>query len=119
MLWLKMKTAPKGFDELLLDAVDEAFLSLGESVRKSIYYNLETKFKVSRNEIPQNLKSFQESLEKIFGVAARFLEILIMKNLYKKIGCPFPLNENELLEFIKYVETAKETLDKLQNSESY
>ncbi|MGF3523005.1 MAG: hypothetical protein ACQXXJ_07920 [Candidatus Bathyarchaeia archaeon] len=111
-----MDAEPKGFDEILLDSIDEAFLSLGESVRKSIYYNIEIKFKVPRHEIPQNLQGFQESLEKIFGVAARFLEILIMKNLYKKIGCPFTVNKTELLEFTKYVDAAKQNFNKPKNT---
>jgi hypothetical protein len=100
---------PQDFDPLLLTAIDEALLSLGDSVRTSIYYHLERNFKVNRNAIPQNLDQFQTALEKIFGLGARFLEILIMKNLYAKVNCPFVLENKEELEFVKYVEAARQT----------
>jgi hypothetical protein len=95
------------FDKLLLSSIDEALNSLGESVKQSIYFHVENKFKIPREEIPENLKEFQTSLEKIFGVGARFIEILIMKNLYLKIGIPLKMNKEGELEFIEYVATAK------------
>jgi len=100
---------PQDFDSLLLTAIDEALLSLGESVRTSIYYHLERNFKVTQNAIPANLPQFQTALEKIFGLGARFLEILIMKNLYAKISCPLVMESKEELEFVKYVEAARQT----------
>ena len=54
----------KAFDELLLTAIDEALISLGESVKQSIYFHMESKFYVPRQEIPDNLNQFQEGLEK-------------------------------------------------------
>jgi len=95
------------FDKLLVSAIDEALTSLGESIRQSIYFHIENKFKVARNEIPENLEEFQGGLEKIFGSGARFIEILIMKNLHSKIGLPIKV-ESEHLEFVEYVDAAKE-----------
>jgi hypothetical protein len=94
------------FDKLLVSAIDEALNSLGESVKQSIYFHIENKFNVARNEIPENLEDFQGGLEKIFGTGARFIEILIMKNLHTKIGLPLKM-ESEQLEFVKYVGVAK------------
>jgi hypothetical protein len=94
------------FNKLLVSAIDEALNSLGESVKQSIYFHIENKFNVARNEIPENLKDFQGGLEKIFGTGARFIEILIMKNLHSKIGLPLMM-ESEQLEFIEYVDVAK------------
>ncbi len=104
-----MTTKSKDFDRLLLTSIDDALLSLGESARQSIYFHIENTFSVPRNQIPKNLPDFQMALEKIFGVGARFIEILIMKNLYKKIDSPLSMNSNAQLEFIKYTEAAKET----------
>ena len=95
------------FDKLLLCAIDEALNSLGESVKQSIYFHIKNKFNVARNEIPENLVEFQGGLEKIFGTGAQFIEILIMKNLHSKIGLPL-IMESEQLEFVKYVDVAKE-----------
>ena len=90
-----------------MNAIDEALNSLGESVRQSIYFHIENKFSVARNKIPENLMEFQGGLEKIFGTGARFIEILIMKNLHSKIGLPL-IMESEQLEFVEYVDAAKE-----------
>lgn len=92
----------------MLSAIDEALNSLGESVKQSIYFHIENKFSVTRNEIPGNLIEFQGGLEKIFGTGARFIEILIMKNLHSKIGFPLVMKKSEQLEFVKYVDAAKE-----------
>ena len=96
------------FDKILLNAIDEALNSLGESVKQSIYFHIENKFCVTRNDIPESLKDFQGGLEKIFGTGARFIEILIMKNLHSRMALPLRM-ESEQLEFVKYVGTAKES----------
>jgi hypothetical protein len=108
MAYVGVRTLAKmsKFDKLLVSAIDEALTSLGESVKQSIYFHIENKFNVPRNEIPSNLKDFQGGLEKIFGTGARFIEILIMKNLHAKIGLPLKM-ESEQLEFVEYVNVAK------------
>jgi len=97
---------PAEFDRVLLSAIDEALSSLGKSVRQSIYFHIESKFNVPRNRIPENLEEFQGALEKIFGTGARFIEILIMKNLYSKVGLPLKI-EDKQLEFVKYVDAVR------------
>jgi hypothetical protein len=94
------------FDKLLVNVIDEALSSLGESVKQSIYFHIENKFHVARNDIPENLEEFQGGLEKIFGTGARFIEILIMKNLHKKIGLPLKM-KSEQFEFVEYIGVAK------------
>ena len=68
------------FDEILLGAIDKTLNSLGESVRQSIYFHIENKFSVARNEIPKNLQQLKGGLEEIFGAGAHFIEISIMRN---------------------------------------
>lgn len=99
--------AKKAFERLLLQAVDESLTSLGDSAKQAIYFHLENKFKIERNEIPERVEDFGEGLQKIFGVGAQFLEILIMKKLYERIGQPFEWNKNKELIFTEYVATAR------------
>lgn len=106
--------AGKTFDELLLEAVDEALSSLGDSAKQSIYFHLQDKFKISREDIPKRIKEFAEGLEKIFGIGARFLEIMIMKRLYAHIGKPLEWNENEEFVFVNYVEAARRSFQKVK-----
>jgi hypothetical protein len=102
----------KTFEEILLESIDEALSSLGESVKESIYFHLKDKFKISREEIPWRIRDFAEGLEKIFGLGARFLEILIMKRLYARIEQPLEWNESEEFIFVNYVEAARRSFQK-------
>jgi hypothetical protein len=77
-------------------------------VKQSIYFHIENKFCITRNDIPESLQDFQGGLEKIFGAGAQFIEILIMKNLHSRIGIPLRM-ESKQLEFLKYVDAAKES----------
>ena len=104
--------AKKAFEKLLLEAVDDALASLGDSARQAIYFHLEDKFKIAKNDIPRRLQDFVDGLEKIFGLGARFIEILIMRNLYGKIGQPLEWNESRELVFVDYVKAAKQSFSK-------
>jgi hypothetical protein len=97
---------PSDFDEILLNAIDDALSSLGESVKQSIYFHLKNQFKIDRQQIPKNLNAFQSALQRIFGLGAGFIEISIMKNLYSKIGNSVTIESAEKLEFISYVKEA-------------
>jgi hypothetical protein len=100
----------KDFQKLFLDAVDDAFSSLGDSARQSIYFHLETKFGMPRNEIPYRLEDFESGLEKIFGAGTRYLEILIMKKLYETMkpkGKILKLDEDREFKFTDYVKAAE------------
>ena len=75
------------FNRILLEAIDEALSSLGQASKESIYHHMEEKFAIPRQEIPHRLGDFSDSLHRIFGIGASYLEILIMKNLHDKIQC--------------------------------
>ena len=79
----------KEFDGILLEAIDEALLSLGQNVQMSIYFHLETKFGLPKQFIPDRVSDFSNAIEKIFGPASKKIEILIMKFLNEKIKCSY------------------------------
>jgi hypothetical protein len=95
------------FDKFLLEAVDEGLSSLGESSKQAIYFHLEERFNVKKKEIPYKIEAFAEGIEKIFGLGANFLKILIMKQLHKKVGQSLKWPESQDLTFIEYVVAAK------------
>ncbi len=84
----KTKTEKK-FAVILLDSIDEAFSALGKKVQVSIYFHLETKFALPKQDIPDRSDDFLDALEQIFGQATRQVEILIMKSLNKKVKCNY------------------------------
>jgi hypothetical protein len=100
------------FEKLLMESVDEALTSLGESAKQSIYFHLEDKFKISKEEIPRRIEDFADGIEKIFGLGAHFIEILIMKKLYEKIGKSLEWNEKEEFVFVNYVKAARQSFAK-------
>jgi hypothetical protein len=103
------------FDKLLQAAIDDALVSIGESVKQAIYFHIESKFNVPRKHVPENLKEFQLGLEKIFGAGARFIEILIMKNLHSKMGVQLNIDGAQL-EFTKYVKAVEQNYVKTQTT---
>ncbi|MGB9676566.1 MAG: hypothetical protein ACPL0C_05200 [Candidatus Bathyarchaeales archaeon] len=103
----KLKARRRDFDDVLMESIDETLTSLGESVKQSIYYHLEDKFQISKKEIPKRIEDFANGIEKIFGLGAHFIEILIMKKLYEKIGIQLEWNEDKELIFTNYVEAAR------------
>jgi len=97
----------KDFDKLLLDAVDEGLSSMGESSKQAIYFHLEKSFNIKRQEIPRKIKVFEHSMEKIFGLGANFLEILIMKRINAKVGEHIKWHRSQDLTLTEYVAAAK------------
>lgn len=97
------------FQELLLQAIDESLASLGESVKHAIYFHLEKKFKIAKKDIPNNLAAFNGGLEKIFGIGANYIEILIMKRLYEAVGQPFDWQVGKEFAFVDYVNASEES----------
>ena len=83
------RSSKKKFEDILIEAVDEAFITLGERVKTALYFNLEEKFAIARVDIPFRLGDFSDALEKIFGVASKHLEVLIMKKLNEKVSCAY------------------------------
>lgn len=104
----KMETK---FATILLDSIDEALSSLGQNVKVSVYFHLESKFSVPRQDIPDRIEDFSNALEQIFGQASRQLEILIIKHLHQKINLNYKwAGPNWLvpnLTFEKYVKLAR------------
>lgn len=95
----------RAFKKLLLEAVDEALSSLGDSSKQAIYFYLEETFKIKRQSIPNKIEEFTNAIEKIFGRGAKVLEVQIMKYLYEKVGRDFEyFPEKDDLLFIEYVE---------------
>ena len=72
---MKRNNGSQKFEDVLLEAVDDAFSSLGENVKTSIYFHLEHKFIIPKQDILYRIDDFSDALERIFGMAAKHLEI--------------------------------------------
>jgi hypothetical protein len=106
------------FDQILLDAIDEALSTLGENVKTSIYFHLEEVFKIRKQEIPSKLSDFSNALEQFFGLGARSLEIIFMRNLHAKIKvtCKWPEYKWPLSKWIVPEMTFQEYVSRMRES---
>ena len=96
------------FRKLLLEAVDEALSSLGDSVKQAIYFHLEKTFEINKQEIPHKIEEFTNAIEEIFGLGAKLLEIRIMTSFYEKDGHTFKyFPEKDELLFAEYMKAAR------------
>ena len=107
--------AEQSFNKVLLEAVEDAFSSLGESVGEAIFFHLEKSFGIRRSEIPFRIDDFSDALEKIFGLGARHLEILFMKNLRAKPKIEYkwelPKSIVPELTFKEYIHNVKQNFE--------
>ncbi len=105
----------KNYEAVLMEAIDDALLTLGKNVQISIYFHLQTKFGLSKQEIPSHVTDFSDALEKIFGEAAKKIEILIMKFLNDRAQCDYEWSGPGWLvpnlTFEDYVSMVKATLE--------
>ena len=75
----------KNLNRFCLETIDEALSTLGENAKKTIYFYLQQKFLIAKQDIPYKIEDFSDALQQIFGLGARRLEILIMAKLHQKI----------------------------------
>ena len=95
------------FEKNFIDAIDEAFHSIGNECSQTIYDYLEENFMLNKLNIPKRIKDFSEALERFFGFGAKILEIRIMNNLYQKMENTFKYTNEKTLDFVNYIQSIK------------
>lgn len=103
------------FDKTLLEAVDHALLSFGESPRKAIYYHLDKNFKIQKEDIPGETDKFTSALNAIFGSGATVIEKLIVRDLYQRLNLNF--EEKSSFEITDYISLAREVAKRNKQQE--
>jgi len=85
----------------MLEAVDEGLNSLGETVKATLLMLIRERFKIERNEIPYKPREFSIALRSILGnYGGKFIENLIIRCLYAKLGLGQPSSDKEFHEHI-------------------
>jgi hypothetical protein len=100
------------FEKLLVEAIDESLSSLGDSPKQAILFHLEKTFKIKKQEIPNNVGSFDVALKKLFGPGADFLESLIAKKLCEKADLVFKRSPPEEAGFTETIASIKRMMAK-------
>jgi hypothetical protein len=104
-------TPDQSFYDVLLNSIDKAFSSLGDSAKTAIYFHLENLFEIKKLDIPFRIDDFQNALERLFGIGSRHLEILFIKNLHEELNTPYKCDMPRLvvtdITFQEYLQRAK------------
>jgi CheY-like chemotaxis protein len=95
------------FVALLLESIDEALASLGDSIKQTTHFHLEQSFSIRKEEIPHRIGAFAQALENIFGVGGDLVEIIILKKLYEKVGEVFTPSSPGKTTFLQYITAAE------------
>ncbi|MGA3060419.1 MAG: hypothetical protein ABSD92_08625 [Candidatus Bathyarchaeia archaeon] len=101
-----MVLTEKAFNKVLLESIDEAMSSLGNTSKMTLYSNLETKFTIKKKEIPTKLEEFSFALERILGKGAEHFDLLLSESFKKKLSY-FCHVEQKSSDFQEYVNQAK------------
>jgi hypothetical protein len=105
-----MKQKAVVFEKILIEAVDEGLLMLGESGRDVVYFRLRHSYAISKEDVPAHPEIFVECLEKIFGTGSRVIEKAIIKSLYSKLGLEYVERKN--FDFLECLNEAKMRLNR-------
>jgi hypothetical protein len=92
----------RDFYRLHFEAIDEELSSIGESSKQAIYFHPKKGFSVKKHEIPYKIEDFTREIERIFRLGADFLQILVVKNPYEKVGRTIHLLESVDFVFTEY-----------------
>jgi hypothetical protein len=69
--------------------VDEGVGFLDKHGKAAMYYQVEKRFDLKREEIPKKLEVFGEALDGLFGYGAKIIEFQIIRNLSEKLDLEF------------------------------
>jgi hypothetical protein len=85
-----MSAKPAGFDEALIESVDEGVKALfSQQVVDALYLNLKNKRNIARADLPNQLPILRVVFAEYFGLGARTLERTIARRFYARLGIPF------------------------------
>ena len=102
-----------GFENILIEAIDETFSKLSMPVNKAFYSFLKVNYKLTKENITSGIGDFVDGLQKIFGTGAPLLEIDIIKNLQQKTPSFIYLLDSPDLSFEDYLQSLNRYLENL------
>lgn len=87
----------------ICECVDAGLKQLGPNINRVIYFHVENKFHIKKEEIPSQPEAFSKALHSIFGSGAIVLERLIVQKIQEK----FKLRLKPKTSLVEAIQTAK------------
>ena len=88
--------------------------SAGKPLRHALYYSVEAKYHVKREQIQDRIEEFHKAIGELVGYGGRVTERLIAKSLYSRLGLDFV--EHKEWSLVEYVRHAKKETEKRESS---
>jgi hypothetical protein len=98
------------FDQVLQDALNEVFTSLGEKCKIIIYQYFETAYALSPDRIPSHIDELIHGLHQIFRDTSPILMMLIIKVLHLKVPNFVYSDETNGIVIARYLEELRSFL---------
>ena len=98
------------FGSAVLGAVDDGLLVYGEVVRHALYYSVEAKYHVKREQIQDRIEDFHKAIGELCGYGGRVTERRIAKSQYSRLELKFP--EHKEWTLVEYVRHAKKETER-------
>ena len=88
----------KTFNEILMECIEEILTAIGGSAKHMIYFFLNQDLGITKDQIPNRIDDFAETIESIFGAGAKPIERHLIKQIEAKtkITYPFPVQASSL-----------------------
>ncbi len=89
MMDMGLVSRQRNVDEVIVGAIDEALLVIGEPAKKILYYHIENKYLLKPEDIPKKPELFIVALKSLLGAGGVYIESLILKKVCKELGVPY------------------------------
>jgi hypothetical protein len=100
------------FGSAVLGAVDDGLLVYGAAVRHALYYSVEAKYHVKREQIQDRIEEFHKAIGELCGYGVRVTERHIAKSLYSRLELDFVEHKEwSLVEHVRHVKKETEKRD--------
>jgi len=81
----------RGNRKIILEAIDEGLSIMGEKLKGTVYYFVEKRYGLRKEDVPTDLKKFQDALYSIFGLGANVIGKHIISCLERKLELELPI----------------------------
>jgi PAS domain S-box-containing protein len=106
------------FNESLLAAADDMFSSVGSSAKTAIYFHIENKYNIKKEDIPSNIAKFSEALDQLFGIGSKPLQKIFKQQLKTKLKTNSQITDEESLDLDSFVREIRKVTEAFATNEA-
>ncbi|HSV48969.1 MAG TPA: hypothetical protein VLH35_01520 [Candidatus Acidoferrales bacterium] len=93
------------FNQILLQAIDDALTAIGGSTKNWIYHLLSKQKGITRDQIPDKMEELHLTLESIFGAGTSHIEVYLIALLESRVNvkCPTTLKGKTMGDWVVFL----------------